>query len=181
MLSSATILVLSILIVLSCCMAETYTQKTGPFTIKVTSNESVDFTVISPMPITNFNAYDVNMNINKKIYELEIQDYGKPINVEFLMPAVMNFFIPWDDFYTSWEQSEVGSKPGIIGIIGTGGTTKTGLPVYPGFVAAYSPDGIGTQGTTLALMDITTDQKNFDQDKAKFEDFVKNIRILKTG
>ena len=48
-------------------------------------------------------------------------------------------------------------------------------------MAAYSPDGIGIHGTIIAIISFNTDQNNFEQDKAKFEAFVKDVRILKTG
>ena len=48
-------------------------------------------------------------------------------------------------------------------------------------MAAYSPDGNGIHGTIIAIISCNTDQNNFEQDKAKFEAFVKDIRILRTG
>ena len=171
------LLILTSAIVSSCCVAETYTQKTGPFTIKVTSDQSVNFTVNSPLPMDNCNPYDVNMDVGNKIYELEIQDYGKSININSndLMSAILSSNSVSSEYYTSWEFPEVGGKPGIIGIIGQGGK----YPI-PGFVAAYSPDGIGIHGTTIAIIGLNADQKNFEQDKEKFEAFVKDIQILKT-
>jgi hypothetical protein len=179
------LLILVSAIVLSCCVAETYTQKTGPFTIKVTSDQSVNFTVNSPLPIDNCNPYNINMdvgnNVNWRVYWLEIQDYGKSINIDAndLMSAILSFNPVSSEYYTSWEFPKVGGKPGIIGTIGQEGKEK-GYPI-PGFVAAYSPDGIGIHGTTIAIIGLNADQKNFEQDKAKFEAFVKDIRILKTG
>jgi len=176
------LLILFSAIVLSCGMAETYTQKTGPFTIKVTSDESVNFTVNPPLPVDNCNPYDVNMDVgNNVIYRLEIQDYGKPIDIDenYLMSAILSFNPVSSEYYNSWKLLEVGGKPGIIGTIGQEGEEK-GYTI-PGFVAAYSPDGIGSHGTTIAIICFNADQNNFDQDKAKFEAFVKDIRILKTG
>jgi hypothetical protein len=188
MLSSATILVLSILIVLSCCIAETYTQKPGPFMIQVTSDEAVGLDYVAdPYPMDNFNAYDVDLYVgNNHVkdstypYGIEIQDYGRPINID-LLSSIIKYFPTWNGFFTSWETPTVGGKPGIIGIIEKGGADKNGMSVFPGFVAAYSPDGYDNQGSIIVIIDAVADVKNFTEDKAMFEDFVKNIKILKTG
>jgi len=179
------IIILSLLfsaIGLSCSMAETYIQKTGPFIIKASSNEPVTFTVNPALPVDNCNPYDVSMDAGSNvIYRLEIQDYAKPINIDEndLMSAILNFNSVSSEYYTSWELLKVGDKPGIIGTIGQGGE-ESGYPVY-GCVAAYSPDGIGIHGTIIAIISFNTGQNNFEQDKAKFEAFIKDIRILKTG
>ncbi len=169
-------------IVLNCGIAEIYTQKTGPFTIKVTSDEFVNFTVNPSLPVDNCNPYDVNIDVgNNVIYRLEIQDYGKPINIDEndLMSAILSFNTVSSEYYTSWKLFKVGGKPGVIGTIGKGGV-ENGYTI-PGFVAAYSPDGIGIRGTTIVIIDFKADQNNFGQDKAKFEAFAKDIRVLKTG
>jgi hypothetical protein len=175
------LLILFLAIVLNCATAETYTQKTGPFTINVTSDESVSFTVNPSLPVDNCIPYDVSMDVgNNAIYRLEIQDYGKQININEndLMSAILSFDPVPSEYYTSWKLLKVGSKPGVIGTIGQGG--ENGYTI-PGFVAAYSPDGIGIHGTTIAIISFKASQNNFEQNKAKFEAFVKDIRILKTG
>jgi hypothetical protein len=175
------LLILASVIVLSCCMAENYTQRTGPFTIKVTSYESVNFTINSPLPADDCNPYNINIDVGNNIYWLEIQDYGKSINIDAndLMSAILSFGPVSSEYYTSWEFPEVGGRPGIIGIIGQEGQENS--YAIPGFVAAYSPDGAGIHGTTIAIIGSNANQKNFDQDKVKFEAFVKRIQILKTG
>lgn len=173
--------VLLIGVISSPCMAEIYTQKTGPFTIQVTSEEAVEFIdIIDPYPVDNFNAYDVNFDVGDKHWEIEIQDYGRSINIESLMPSILNFFPTWIGYYTSWETADVGGKPGLIGIRENGGTDKNGVKIDRGFVAAYSPDGFGNQGTIIAIMDIIATADSFKEDKAKFESVVKDIRISKT-
>jgi hypothetical protein len=174
------LLILASAIVSSYCVGETYTQKTGPFTIKVTSDQSVNFTVNSPLPIDNCNPYNINMYVGNNVYWLEIQDYGKSINIDAndLMSAILSFNPVSSEYYTSWECPEVGGKPGIMGTIGQEGK-ENGYPI-PGFVSAYSPDGIGIHGTTIAIIGFNANKKNFEQDKAEFEAFVKGIRIIKT-
>lgn len=174
-------LILASAIVSSCCEAENHTQKTGPFTINVISDESVNFTVNSPLPIDNCNPYNVNIDVGNNLYWLEIEDYGKSINIDAndLMSAILSFSPISSEYYTSWEFPEVGGKSGILGTIGDEGKENS----YPisGFVAAYSPDGNAIHGTTIAIMGFNANEKNFKQYKAKFKTFVKNIRILKTG
>jgi hypothetical protein len=176
------LLVLFSAIVLSCGMAETYTEKTGPFIINASSDEPMNFTVNSALPLDDCNPYDVDMYVGSNVkYRLEIQDYSKQINIveNDLMSAILSFNSVSSEYYTSWELLKVGGKPGIIGTIGQGGE-ENGYPVH-GCVAAYSPDGIGIHGTIIAIISFNTAQNNFEQDKAKFEAFVKDIRILKTG
>ncbi len=177
----AILLILASAIILGCCMAETYSQKTGPFTIKVTSSESANFTVNPPLPIDDCTPYNININVGKDIYWLEIEDYGKSININpnDLMSAILDFSPVPSEYYTSWDFPEVGGKSGVMGTIGEEGK-EGGYPIA-GFVAAYSPDGNALHGTTIAIMGLNADQKNFDRDKAKFKAFVKDIRILKTA
>lgn len=166
-------------IILNCVTAETYTQKTGPFTIKVTSNESVSFTVNPSLPVDNCNPYGISIDTgNNAIYRLEIQDYGKQININEnnLMSAILSYSTVPSEYYTSWKLLKVGDKPGVIGTIGQGG--ENGYTI-PGFVAAYSPDGVGIHGTTIAIISFKAVDNNFEQDKAKFEAFVKGIQVLK--
>lgn len=181
------ILVMAMLgVISSTCLAETYTQKAGPFTIQVTSDEAIELDYVTdPYPVDNFNAYDVDLyvgdNLGTNVWEIEIQNYGRPINIDDLEYSILKYNPPWNGFFTSWETPNVGGKPGLIGIIEKGGKNKNGINVNPGFVAAYSPDGYGDQGTTIAIIDATTNEKNFTEDKTKFENIVKNIRIFKTG
>jgi hypothetical protein len=174
-------LILASAIASSCCEAENHTQKTGPFTINVISDESVNFTVNSPLPIDNCNPYNVNIDVSNNSYWLEIEDYGKSINIDAndLMSAILSFSPVSSEYYNSWEFPEVGGKPGIIGIIGQGGQ-ENGCTI-PGFVAAYSPDGNAIRGTIIAIIGSNANLKNFEQDEAKFKAFVKGIRILKKG
>ena len=175
-------LILFSAIVLSYSVAEIFTQKTGPFIINATSDEPVNFTVNLPLPVDNCNPYDVNMDVgNNVIYRLEIQDHSKPINIDEndLMSAIISFNLVSSEYYTSLELLKVGGKTGILGTIGQG-REENGYPIH-GCVAAYSPDGIGIHGTIIAIICFNTDQNNFEQDKAKFETFVKDIRILKSG
>lgn len=171
-------LILFSAIILNWGMAETYTQKTGPFTINVTSNESVSFTVNPSLPVDNCNPYDINIDVGNAIYRLEIQDYGKQININEnnLMSAILSYSPVPSEYYTSWKFLKLGDKSGVIGTIGQGG--ENGYTI-PGFVAAYSPDGAGIHGTTIAIISFKAVNNNFEQDKAKFEAFVKDIRILK--
>jgi hypothetical protein len=180
-LSTIILLILFSAIVLNCATAETYTQKTGPFTINITSDESVDFTINPPLPVDNCKPYDISVDVgNNAIYRLEIQDYGKQININEndLMSAILSFNTVPSEYYTSWKLLKVGGKPGVMGTIGQGG--ESGYTI-PGFVAAYSPDGVGIHGTTIVIISFKANQNNFDQVKAKFDAFVKDIRILKTG
>lgn len=115
----------------SICMAETFIQKTGPFTVKVTSDESVDFTAVNnPAPMDNYNGYEVDMDVGNSTYWLEIQDYGKSIDIDAndLMSAISIFNPVWSKYYTGWEYPEVGGKPGIMGIIGQGEKKETAIP-----------------------------------------------------
>jgi len=179
------IIILSLLfsaIGLSCSMAGTYTQRTGPFIINASSDEPVNFTVNPALPVDNCNPYDVDMEVGSNIiYRLEIQDYGKQINIDEndLMSAILNFNSVSSEYYTLWELLKVGGKPGIVGTIGQAGN-ENGYPIQ-GCVAAYSPDGIGIHGTIIAIIRFNTDQNDFELDKVKFEAFIKDIRILKTG
>jgi hypothetical protein len=176
------LLILFSAIVLICSMAETYTEKTGPFIINASSDEPVNFTVYPALPVDNCNPYDVNMDVSGKVtYRLEIQDYGKQINIveNNLMSAILSFNSVSSEYYNSWKLLKVGGKPGIIGTIGQGGE-ENGYPVH-GCVAAYSPDGTGIHGTIIAIISFNTDKNNFDRDKARFEAFVKDIQILRTG
>jgi hypothetical protein len=91
--------------------------------------------------------------------------------------SAINFNSVSSEYYNSWKFPEVGGKPGIIGTIGHG-VKENGYPI-PGFVAAYSPDGIGIHGTTIEIIGSSAGQKNFEKDKVKFEAFAKDIRILK--
>lgn len=172
-------LLLSSAIILNWGMAETYTQKTGPFTINVTSDESVSFTINPSLPVDNCNPYDISVDVgNGAMYRLEIQDYGKQININEnnLMSAILSLSTVPSEYYTSWKLLKVGGKPGVIGTIGQGG--ENGYTI-PGFVAAYSPDGVGIHGTTIAIISFKAVNNNLEQDKAKFEAFVKGIQILK--
>ena len=180
------ILVMAMLgMIISTCTAITFTQKTGPFTIQVTSDEAVGLDYVAdPYPMDNFNAYDVDLYVgNNHVkdstypWEIEIQDYGRPINID-LQSSIIKYDPSWNEFYTSWETPTVGGKPGIIGIIEKGGADKN---VFPGFVAAYSPDGYGNQGTIIVIIDAVANVKNFTEDKKMFENVVKDIRVFKTG
>jgi hypothetical protein len=174
------LLVLFSPIFLSYSISETYTQKTGPFILKVTSDESVNFTVNPSLPMDNCNPYDVDIEVgDSDIYRLEIQEYGKPINTDEndLMSAILSFNPVSSEYYTSWELLKVGGMPGVLGTIGQG-VNENSYPIH-GFVAAYSPDGIGIHGATIAIIGLSANQNNFEQYKAKFEAFVKDIRISK--
>ena len=166
----------------STCMAETYTQKTGPFTVQETSDEAVVLdNVAAPYPVDNFNAYDVDLHIGDNPCEIEIQDYGQSINID-LMSSILKYNPSWNEFFTSWEMPDVGGKPGVIGIREKGGTNKNGITEPRGFTAAYSPNGNGNQGTIIAIIDATSiNEKNFKDEKTKFENLVKDIRIFNTG
>jgi hypothetical protein len=176
----ATLLILASLAIISTyCMAETYEQKIGPFTIQLTSDETVKFIasgllvpVANGIPVTNekFTRYDAFAKIGGKDYQIEIQDYDQLIDIN-LAASIMSFPLKETPF-DSWETSEVGGKPGLIAI------TKVGTP---SFFAAYSPDGVGNSGTVIVVIDTITDEKNFKGDKAIFENMVKAIRIFKTG
>lgn len=176
------VLLLPIGAISSTCMAETYTQKTGPFTIQETSDQAVVLdNVVDPYPLDNFNAYDVDLHVGGHPCEIEIQDYGQSINID-LTSSILKYNPPWNEFFTSWETSEVGGKPGVIGIREKGGTNKNGITEPRGFTAAYSPNGYGNQGTIVAIIDATSiNEKNFQIDKTEFENFVRDIQIIKTG
>jgi hypothetical protein len=174
------LLVLFSPIFLSYSISETYTQKTGPFILKVTSDESVNFTVNPSLPMDNCNPYDVDIEVgDSDIYRLEIQEYGKPINTDEndLMSAILSFNPVSSEYYNSWELLKVGGMPGVLGTIGQG-VNENSYPIH-GFVAAYSPDGIGIHGATIAIIGLSANQNNFEQYKAKFEAFVNDIRISK--
>lgn len=161
-------------------IAETYTQKTGPFILKVTSDESVNFAVNPSLPMDNCSPYDVDIQVgDSDIYRLEIQDCGKPIDIDEndLMSAILSFNPVSSEYYTSWELLKVGGMPGILGTIGQG-VNENSYPIH-GFVAAYSPEGIGIRGTTIAIIGLSANQNNLEQSKAKFETFVRDIRISK--
>lgn len=161
-------------------VAETYTQKTGPFILKVTSDESVNFTVNPSLPIDDCNPYDIDIEVgNSDIYRLEIQDYRKQIDTDenYLMSAILSFNSVPSEYYTSWKLLKVGGMPGVLGTIGQS-VNENSYPIH-GFVAAYSPDGIGIHGTTIAIIGLNANQNNFEQSRSKFEDFVKDIRISK--
>lgn len=158
-------------------LTETYTAKTGPFTIEITSNESIDIDYIAePMPIDNFNAYDATVSINDRAYEIEIQDYGQMTNID-LMRSITSYSPSWSDYYTSWDTPEIGGKPGLLGVIEKGDKSKY---VPPCFVAAYSPDGFGNKGTVIAIIDVSADEKeNFNEQLKNFENLIENMRIIR--
>ena len=184
------ILVMAVLLtgVASTCMAKTFTQKTGPFTIQVTSDQNVSLDYVAdPNQMDDYNVYDVSLDVGDKEISpwwIEIRDYGKLIDVDLMLAIASVYPSPPFDFFTSLEFPEVGGKPGVIGTIGKGGKNINGvkgLDIYPGFVAAYSPDGYGDHGTIIAIIYVNADEKNFEECKSVFENVVKDIRILKTG
>ena len=165
----------------STCMAITFTQKTGPFTIQVTSDEAVGLDYVAdPYPMDNFNAYDVDLYVgNNNVtdsWEIEIQDYGRPINID-LQSAIIKYDPSWNELHTSWESPTVGGKPGLIGIIAKGGADKNVfLGPWPRILLT-----VMVMSTTLVIIDAVADVKNFTEDKTMFENVVKDIRVLKTG
>jgi hypothetical protein len=177
------LLIVFLMVSLSCCMAETYTAKTGPFTIQVESNESVEFTPLEPYPEDNFNVYDVDMRMeyypSRHIFDIEIHDYGHAIDVSdsTLMESIINYSPPWEEFYTSWDAIEAGSKPGFMGLIEKKGKTAKGLSVDPMCLAAFSPDGFGNRGSVIAIIALNAKEETFKEDKEVFEDLLKDIRI----
>lgn len=167
--------------IISGCLAETYTYKTGSFKIQVESNESVEFESLSP-PVAedNYNAYEVTIYIggSGSLYPagLEIQDYGRTTKID-LMNALLAYCSGWF-VPTSTESLEIGGKPGTMFIRDKVGETETGAKMGIGFVAAYSPDGYGDLGSIIAVIDRNSGkEKTFKDDEDQFKYLVKNLRI----
>jgi hypothetical protein len=115
------------------------------------------------------------MDVGNSKYKIEIQDYGKAIDIN-LTKALTVFYKRWF-VPTSWDVLDAGGNLGVIAIRNTKGENDNGVSLFPGFEAAYSPDGIGNRGTMIALINASAKGNDFKEDERKFRDLVKNLRI----
>jgi hypothetical protein len=166
---------------LNICIAETYTTKTGPFSIQVQSDEDVYLTPAGPYQYDDFNIYDMRMEIGRYIFDIEIHDYGHATDITDLplVDAVDEYWGPASEFITPWRMLEVGGKPGITASIEKKAVSDRGLTIDPAYIAAYSPDGFGNRGSVIAIIVCNAEEETFKENKPKFENIVKNLRIIR--
>ncbi|MCJ7444387.1 MAG: hypothetical protein MUO26_07655 [Methanotrichaceae archaeon] len=122
----------------------------GPFMAEFNWNTSDPATeVIGSQKLEDYNiyAFKVGAGYGESHIDINIEDHGTPADVsnETLKSILKQYIAP--NTKVTWNPVTIGGLPGIMG------TMKfTTAPKDECYIAAYSPDGSGEQGSLIVTM-----------------------------